>query len=145
MNKYFLLALMVMTMSNVLGLGAADAANKPKSKPTAVKGKNLTELLVQQLGVTKAQAEGGAGAIFQLAKSKMDPGAFARLSSSVPGMQTFMAAAGNGAGDLPSAFQKLGLATDMPQKFVPIVMKYVHGASGEAMASVLQAALMGGF
>lgn len=144
MKKYYLLAIILMTMSHLVGFSTAEAANKPKVKTAAVKAKGLTELLVKQLNVTKEQAEGGAGAIFQFAKSKMEPGAFAKLSSAIPDMPTFMSANG-GSEDLLSNFQKLGLSADMPQKFAPVVIKYVHGASGEAIASVLEAALMGGF
>ncbi len=145
MNKKFLLAIILMTFTSVQVIGVANAAKKPKGQQTAAKSKGLTELLTQQLGVNKVQAEGGAGAIFSLAKSKMASGAFTRLSGSIPDMQKLLAAAPAGGGDLSVAFQQLGLSADMPQKYVPIVMKYVHATSGEAMASVLDAALMGGF
>lgn len=129
----------------------------------------LTGLLMQQLGVTQPQAEGGAGALFQLAKSKMSTGDFTALGNSVPDMQGLLAAApvantvGSGsmtgnltsmAGNLggadgnlvglASSFQQLGLAPDMVQKFIPIVMQYVQGNGGGAVAGALQSALMGG-
>ena len=124
------------------------------------------------LGVTQPQAEGGAGAIFQLAKSKMQGAAFAELSNSVPGMQGLLAAApvakpvgggglggmvgsleslaGNSGGTvgnlvgLASSFQQLGLSPSMVQKFVPLVLQYVQGNGGSAIAGVLQSALLGG-
>ncbi|MXS84146.1 DUF2780 domain-containing protein [Nitrosomonas oligotropha] len=129
----------------------------------------LTGLLMQQLGVTQPQAEGGSGALFQLAKSKMSTGDFTALGNSVPNMQGLLAAApvanavGSGsmtgnltsmAGNLggadgnlvglASSFQQLGLAPDMVQKFIPIVMQYVQGNGGGAVAGALQSALMGG-
>lgn len=134
----------------------------------AATGNGLTGLLVQKLGVTETQATGGAGAVFQFAKTKMENAAFAKLSASVPGMQGLLAAApvaksvgGGIAGNLASlagqsggsagsliglagSFQQLGLAPDMVQKFVPLVVQYVQGSSGGAVASVLESALMGG-
>jgi len=129
----------------------------------------LSGLLMQQLGVTQPQAEGGAGALFQLAKSKMSIDDFTALGNSVPDMQGLLAAApvanavggGSAAGNLASmagnlsgadgnlvglasSFQQLGLAPDMVQKFIPIVMQYVQGNGGGAVAGALQSALMGG-
>jgi hypothetical protein len=139
--------------------------------PSATTGNSLTGLLVQQLGVTQPQAEGGAGAIFQLAKSNMEEKAFSELSNSVPGMQGLLAAApvansvggsslGGMAGNLESlagnsggtignvvglanSFQQLGLSPSMVQKFVPLVVQYVQGTGGSAVAGVLQSALTG--
>jgi len=143
--------------------GQAAAAAVPSSST------GLTGLLMQQLGVTQPQAEGGAGALFQLAKSKMSTSDFTALGNSVPDMQGLLAAApvanavGSGsmtgnlasmAGDLggadgnlvglASSFQQLGLPPDMVQKFIPIVMQYVQGNGGGAVAGALQSALMGG-
>ena len=59
----------------------------------AVQPGSLAELLMQRTGVTAAQAQGGAGALFQVAKSKMQPDAFAQLEQSVPGMNGMLGAA----------------------------------------------------
>ncbi|MGZ5054397.1 MAG: DUF2780 domain-containing protein [Methylobacter sp.] len=138
----------------------------------ATTGNGLTTLLIQQLGVTQSQAEGGTGAIFQLAKSKMEGAAFAELSNSVPGMQDFLAAApvaksidggglGGMAGDylesrvgnsgeaagnlnaLASSFKQLGLPPYMVEKFVPII-QYVKGNGGGVVEGALHSVLMGG-
>lgn len=143
--------------------GQAAAAAVPSSST------GLTGLLMQQLGVTQPQAEGGAGALFQLAKSKMSTSDFTALGNSVPDMQGLLAAApvanavgsgsmtgnlasmaGNLSGadgnlvGLASSFQQLGLPPDMVQKFIPIVMQYVQGNGGGAVTGALQSALMGG-
>lgn len=149
-------------------LQAGEAATT--TVPATTSGTGLTGLLMQQLGVTQPQAEGGAGALFQHAKSRMSAGDFATLSNSVPGMQGLLAAApatapsapaagvvggggmmgdlaGMAAGNLPGmagSFQQLGLAPDMVQKFIPIVVQYVQGTGGSSVASALQSALMGG-
>lgn len=160
--------------AQALGLGdvagAAGALQKDTQTAPSTTSTGLTGLLMQQLGVSQPQAEGGAGAIFQMAKSKMQTAAFSKLSSSVPGMSSLLSAApaaqpavgGTGLGGLASiagaaaggstgnllglagSFQQLGLAPDMVQKFVPVVMQYVQGTGGGAVASTLQAALMGG-
>ena len=179
------MALILMTISNIQ---AADLSNLAGAAETLQKGTqtiqagqaaasavqkttatDLTGLLTQQLGVSQSQAEGGAGAIFQMAKSNMQDAAFSKVSSSVPGMQTLLAAApaaksvasGKGLGGLASmagaavggnagnllglagSFQQLGLAPDMAQKFMPIVIQYVQESGGNTVSSALQAALKG--
>jgi hypothetical protein len=42
----------------------------------AMKG-SLTDTLVKKLGISNEQAQGGAGALFQVAKGKLDAGQFA--------------------------------------------------------------------
>ena len=54
---------------------------------------SLVNLLVQQLGVTTPQAEGGAGAIFSAAKEKLSPSEFGQVSASVPNMNQLLEAA----------------------------------------------------
>ncbi len=179
------MALILMTISNIQAADLADLAGAAETlqkgtqtiqagqaaasavqKTTAT---DLTGLLTQQLGVSQSQAEGGAGAIFQMAKSNMQDAAFSKVSSSVPGMQTLLAAApaaksvasGKGLGGLASmagaavggnagnllglagSFQQLGLAPDMAQKFMPIVIQYVQESGGNTVSSALQAALKG--
>lgn len=58
--------------------------------PAAAAG--LTDLLMSKVGVTQPQAVGGAGSIFQLAKSQMTAANFAKISQAVPGMDKYLAA-----------------------------------------------------
>lgn len=53
----------------------------------------LTDLLMGKLGVTQPQAEGGAGAIFQYAKSRLTSANFDKVKAAVPDMQTYLSAA----------------------------------------------------
>jgi hypothetical protein len=135
---------------------------------TAVQG-SLTDSLVKKLGVSNEQAQGGAGALFQLAKSNLDAGQFAELSKAVPEMDSLLNAApkqsgalsglaqdassapgeannpyGNLAG-LASAFKVLNLSPDSVDEFVPVVVDYVRAKSGALTANILQSALYGGF
>lgn len=116
--------------------------------------------LTKGLSVTPAQATGGAGSLFKLAKSRLSPADFSKVASAVPGMGSFLkaapAAGGSSglaglAGSLPggmgglastaAAFQKLGLSPDMAQKFVPIITGFVQSKGGAGVASLLSGAL----
>jgi hypothetical protein len=59
---------------------------------TAVQS-SLTDTLVKKLGISSEQAQGGAGALFQLAKSKLDAGQFAELCKAVPEMDSLLSSA----------------------------------------------------
>lgn len=132
-----------------------------------VQAGSLTELLMQRTGVTAAQAQGGAGALFQIAKSKMQADSFAQLEQSVPGMQGMLGAAvpalsqqgglaerlsslagasGGTAGSLisvVSAFQQQGMSPAMVQQFIPVVIEYVKARGNSALVDTLNAALVG--
>jgi hypothetical protein len=142
------------------GQQAASAAK-------AVQPGSLAELLMQRTGVTAAQAQGGAGALFQVAKNKMQPDAFAQLEQAVPGMNEMLGAvpaqpqpsggwagrlssiagaSGGTAGNLVavvSAFQQQGMSPSMVQQFVPVVVDYVRAHGNEALLNSLSAALVG--
>lgn len=127
---------------------------------------SLTDVLMQRLGVTQAQAEGGAGALFQVAKNRMKTDAFRQLSDSVPGMEGLLAAAPKQSGStdalagglstltgansavsdaasLISTFQKLDLSKGMVAQFSTVVVDYVKQKSGPQLGNLLQMALSG--
>ena len=136
-------------------------------RPIAVQT-SLTDTLVKQLGITAEQAQGGAGAIFQVARSGLDSRQFTALSKVVPEMDSLLSAApmqsvassglagnassalgnsspyGNLAG-LASTFKELKLSPDMVDQFVPVVIDYVQTNGGALTANMLQSALYGGF
>ena len=128
---------------------------------------SLVDTLVKQLGVTPAQATGGSGALFQVAKSRMTDAAFGQVSQSIPGMDGLLAAvpkaqpasatgnllsglaaaSGNStlvnAASLVSAFQQLNLSEGMISQFTPVVIDYVRQNGGEITANLLKTALSG--
>ncbi|WP_027150886.1 DUF2780 domain-containing protein [Methylobacter tundripaludum] len=128
---------------------------------------SLAELLMQRTGVTGAQAQGGAGALFQIAKTKMSTDSFTQLEQSVPGMQGMLGAAapalsqqgglagqlssiagasGGTAGNLisvVSAFQQQGMSPAMIQQFIPVVIDYVKARGNDALVNTLSTALIG--
>ncbi|MBK7491850.1 MAG: DUF2780 domain-containing protein [Nitrosomonas sp.] len=135
----------------VLNAGAAVAGNAEGAAQIG-----LVDILAHRLGVSPQQALGGAGAIFQVAQSNMNPQAFTSLSRSVPGMSTMLGAApamsnlsalagGNStlgsAAALAASFQQLNLSPDMVGKFIPVITNYVSKTSGQATANLLQSAL----
>ncbi|MBS0587944.1 MAG: DUF2780 domain-containing protein [Proteobacteria bacterium] len=135
----------------ILNAGTAAATN-----PEGIAQIGLVDILTHRLGVSQQQALGGAGAIFQMAQSSMNPQAFSTLSRSVPGMSTMLGAApsipnlsslagsnstlGNAA-VLAASFKQLNLSPDMVGQFVPIITNYVSKTSGQATANLFQSAL----
>lgn len=114
--------------------------------------------LTKQLSITPAQASGGAGTLFNLAKSRLSPADFGKVSASVPGIDGLMKSApaastanaipgvpnAGGLGGLASAagsFQKLGMSPDMVGKFVPVLTKFVEAKGGTGVSSLLAGAL----
>ena len=125
-------------------------------------GADLIGMLTNGLSITPEQATGGAGAIFNQAKSVLKPKDFAKISKVVPGMDGLLGAApkavtGNSemissvAGALPgglggiatlaSQFQTLGLSPDVMAKFVPIMSKYLQTTGGSGVAKIFGGAL----
>ncbi len=128
---------------------------------------SLTDTLVKKLSISTEQAQGGAGALFQLAKSNLDTEQFSEISKAVPEMDSLLGAASNQSnvssnlagnvasvlgdnsayGDLAvlgSAFKDLNLSPDMVDQFVPVVVDYVRTNSGDLTANILQSALYSG-
>ena len=117
----------------------------------------LVQTLAQKLHVTPDQAAGGAGAIFNYAKSALPTNEYAKVESAVPEAAELVKkapttdatsavgsavgkAGGSAAGiaSLGSSFQKLGLSTDMVGQFVPVVVDYVDKKGGSEVGSLLK-------
>jgi len=120
----------------------------------------LASLLVDKLGVTEKQAEGGAGALFQNAKENLSTDDFKKVSDAVPGMDQYLNATpsksdaggalgklsslGGSAGKLGSlaglgdAFSQLGMDSSMISEFAPVVMEYVQSKGGDSVAGLLK-------
>ncbi len=148
------------TINQAVQSGAAATQSLPATQ------QSLTAILMERLGVSQAQAEGGAGALFQVAKQRMTDNAFNQLNQAVPGMDGLLAAAPRqpqtvdslaggvasvmgkdsalgSAASLISAFQQLDLSQGMVSQFTPIVVDYVKQQGGPQLANLLQIALTG--
>jgi hypothetical protein len=131
--------------------------------PTYAGDLGLVDLISSQLGVTKSQAEGGAGSIFQLAKQNLSVKDFSSVAKAVPGIDQMLGEApkvegsssslgkissmmGNnklgGMAGLTSSFEKLGMSGDMVSKFTPIILDYVKNKGGEHVMNLLKGALL---
>ncbi|EWY36581.1 hypothetical protein N825_26455 [Skermanella stibiiresistens SB22] len=88
---------MVRTFLVASALTLTAAAGSPTTAAAADAG-GLVSALASQLGVTKPQAEGGAGAMLNLAKQRMAPDQFGQVESQVPGIGGLMGSRSGGQG-----------------------------------------------
>src|SRR5579864_843225 len=120
---------------------------------------DLVGRLTNELSITPAQASGGSGALFGLAKTRLTAAEFGKVAAAVPGMDGLLKAApassgfggfsglsdsfGNlsGLASVAGSFQKLGLSPDMISKFVPVLVNYVQSRGGASTSALLTKAL----
>ena len=140
--------------------GQAPAPVVATPVPEAVPETDLVTALSKELGCTLQQAEGAAGALLGLAKSRLKPEEFARVAAGVPDMARLLKAApaadprGAAAGGLASAagnlgglaglagsFSKLGLKPESALRAVPVLTGFVGQEGGAEAATLLAGAL----
>lgn len=99
---------------------------------------------LEKIGISPEAAVGGIGAVMSLAKGKLDPSDFSKLSSAFPDLNSITKEAKNlGVGnvtdmkDLGKTFSKLGMKPTDVAKFVPEVTKYVGLNGGSGAADIL--------
>ena len=128
------------------------------------KDPGIVGLLTKDLGVTEKQAEGGAGAIFNMAKGRLGADDFGKVAEAVPEMDSLLKAApktgglgsaiggktsllGGSAGklsglaSLAGPFSQLGMKSDMISKFVPTILSYVQSKGGDSVKNLLAGVL----
>ena len=119
----------------------------------------LLDLLTKNLGVSEAQAQGGAGLLFKQAKDKLSGDDFSKVAGAVPGIDGLIGAAptggggmlgglgkmlggtGGGLAGIAGGFSKLGLGSDMIGKFVPIILSFVQSKGGASVKGILEKAI----
>lgn len=122
---------------------------------------SLVQTLSKQLNVTDEQAAGGAGAIFQYAKTALPGDDYGKIEKAVPeaadlvkkappadsatsavgGMLGKTGSTAAGLANLGSSFEKLGLSKDMVGKFTPIVVNYAEQKGGAEVGGLLRKVL----
>ncbi len=118
---------------------------------------DLIGMLTKEMGITKKQAEGGAGSIFNFAKEGMKDSDFGKLSKVVPGMDGLLGAVPGLGGKssmlgqatktlmgMPavySAFKKLGLSESQVATMMPLLVNYVEKKGGAALARLFQVSI----
>jgi len=140
----------------------------PTPMPTTPAGSEtanpeLVGALAKEIGATPEQAEGAAGALFGLAKTRLKPEEWTKVAGAVPGMDGLLKAApaaasssgmgGSLAGAVSGAagvggvagvagsFSKLGLKPEMAAKAVPVLTDYVSKKGGAEVGTLLAGAL----
>jgi hypothetical protein len=125
--------------------------------------KELVDLLTKQLGVTGAQAEGGAAVLFKAAKDKLGGQEFNQLLGSIPGLSELIkkapASGGGGLGGLlgglagavggnaallstiVGGFGKLGLGLEDAKRFARVIFAFLNDKVGPEVASKLEKTL----
>ena len=138
---------------------------QPPSESELAQG--LIPKLSRELGISDEQAEGGTGALLQLAQASLSQGEFSQLGSAMPGMETLLAAApaltgkggnmGSGLSGVMSAvgasasnlsgvakvteqFEALGLSPAIISQFAQLIVSYFKGGEGNT-AALLQKGL----
>ena len=144
----------------ILAFTAASAVQAQTTQTAKAKtpSPELVGQLAKGLSIKPEQALGGAGALFGLAKTRLNPGDFTKVANVVPDMGGLLKAApkpqGGAAGALDSmsqmlpgkagglasvagSFKSLGLSPQMAIKFVPIMTKFVNVKGGAGVADLL--------
>ena len=125
--------------------------------------KELVDLLTKSLGVSGAQAEGGAAILFKAAKDKLGAQEFDKLLGGLPGLGELMrkapASGGGGLGGLlggiagamggnaalistvVNGFSKLGLTVVDARRFAPVIMDFLRSKVGPDIADKLEKTL----
>lgn len=119
---------------------------KPGMMETAL---GLVPTLTSNLGITEKQAEGGMGALLNVAKGNLSGEEFSSLGQGIPGMETLLAAAPalstksglgglsglasnlggaasalSGVGQLSEQFEALGLSPELISQFASVAIEY---------------------
>src|SRR5262245_1240914 len=154
-------------LSALLVMASLAAAQTPADVADQVKKSANPELigaLTKEMGSTVPQASGAAGALLGLAKTRLKPEEFSKVSGAIPGIDTLLAAApavagtaGTGAAGAVSkmtggsalgglaavapAFDKLGLKPEMAMKAVPVLTSYVTKSGGKDVGALLAGVL----
>jgi hypothetical protein len=124
--------------------------------------KELIDSLTKTLGISGAQAEGGAAVLFKAAKDKLGGEEFSQLLGGLPGLGDLLKkapAAGGGLGGMlgglanamggnagliatvVGGFGKLGLKPEDARKFVPVILDFLRNKVGPDVVSRLEKTL----
>lgn len=127
----------------------ASTASAKQDSSIVSSATSLLPTLTKGLGISNEQAEGGMGALLNVAKSSLSSDEFSTLGKGIPGMETLLAAApalsskaaGGGLGGLATSlggagaalgslgqvtqqFEALGLSPDMVAQFAKMAVDY---------------------
>jgi hypothetical protein len=135
MRNLTLLSLAVVLTFTPGTLAAQDAAEKAALAKTA--NPELVGALAKELDATPAQAEGAAGSLFSLAKSRLSADDWSKVAIGTTGAMGAMAGKAAGLASAASAFSKLGLKPELVGKAVPVLTSFVGKTGGADVAKLL--------
>src|SRR5262245_26818218 len=144
----------------LIAISASNAQAQAGAAAAAAKASpELVGALSKEMGSSPEQSAGAAGALFGVAKSRLNADQFSQVAKAVPGMDSLLKAApaaggggalgavaglGGSAGGLAiaaAAFSKLGLSPDMVSKAVPVLIGFVTKSGGANVGNLLAGAL----
>ena len=140
---------------------AQTGAATPAASAAAKASPELVGALSKELGSTPEQAAGAAGALLNVAKSRLNADEFGQVANAVPGMDSLLGAApktpgavgtagalsqlaGSAGGALASlapAFSSLGLKPELVAKAIPVLTSFVSKSGGAGVGNLLAGAL----
>jgi hypothetical protein len=150
-----LLVVVLAVTSHARTASAQSAVDTNAATAAAKASPDLTAALSKELSATPEQAAGAAGALFGVAKTRLQPAEFSQVSSAVPGMDLLLKAAPTsgapsksnplaqmaGLASAASAFSKLGLKPDQVAKAIPVLTSFVSKSGGADVGKLLAGAL----
>jgi len=119
---------------------------------------NLIEQLVEDLGVTREQAEGGAGVLLQVARDRLTRDEFVAIADSIPAISDILEKAPEfrtpsrrillpqlsrllgGLGSLAAVkqvFEKLGLPKTSIRRFAEVLIRFFRQRGGPEVEAML--------
>ncbi len=118
---------------------------------------SLTSSLVQSLGVTTKQAEGGAGALLDVAENTLSKADFSKIVTAIPDAGSLLETTSTMGGTLASSggssklidgynhikkqFESLGLNSSMISSFISVMVQYLGKGDDSTPSDLLQSAL----
>ncbi len=153
MKYYSLLlaaSLLLGSTQTLSAMSMGDLADAASSATGQQKESGLLDSLSSQLGVSPAQASGGAAAILGDATSKLSPSDLGKLTDAVPDIKSItdgasslssLAGAAGAASSVADQFSALGLDPAMIGKYTPIIMEYVNKIGGPSAMGILGSVL----
>lgn len=145
----------------LFGFAGVTSAQLPTATKVSNPSPELVGQLTKKLSITPEQAIGGSGALFGLAKTKLKPDDFLKVSNAVPGMDGLLNAApkvdtsndplssmgsmlpgkAGSIASLAGSFKQLGMSPQMVTKFLPVMTQFVKVKGGTEVAGLLSGAL----
>ncbi|MCF2950009.1 DUF2780 domain-containing protein [Paraglaciecola aquimarina] len=171
--SHLILLLTTLTFSNIsiandIVNSAKDMFGKSNSKTNSLNVTDMVGSVADSLGMTKSQATGSLGSIFEYAKNNISKEQVSALTKSLPGLDSLLSAVPaisgtdgdnknnlggllgkaaqysdslNSVANLQKQFESHGLDADMINKVIQSVYNYLNTEQGQQVKSLLEKGL----